>query len=300
MSKQIGSGIGAIAIAFVSTAASAAVAQLPANAQLQGYQSATASTSVSGSMSYNTGLASGNASESDSNSTGRRLDIDRQRKGYGYNSFASAEGGQVKSYAAAIKTGNAGSSSANAVASWTDYFVISGNSTMEYYYSYYYGYSYRYSEATAVLTASVDGSVAGKTPGGTASFSFLVDFNPVVSCYYYNCTVADNSQSLVNESKSVSGNRKASVDNAFETEFTFRYNTPFKITSTLSAAASQGGLADFSHTGSFGFVLPEGARLSSASGLNYSPSAAVPEPGTWLLLVVGLGLIGNMARRRRA
>lgn len=300
MTKAFRNGFGAVATALVSAAACAAVEQLPPDAQLQTYQSATASVNVSGSMSYNTGLASGNASESDSNATGQRLDADWQRKGYGYNAFASAVGGEVKAYAAAIRGGDAGSSSANAAASWTDYFVIAGDTATEYYYDGYYGYRYRYLQATAVLTAAVDGSIAGKSPSGTASFSFAVDYSPVESCYYYNCNTADIAQNLVTESKSVSGNRKTGVDNTYETEFTFRYNTPFKISSSLSTAAGQGGVADFSHTGSFGFVLPEGARLVSASGLNYGVAGVVPEPATWWLLAMGLGLIGSLARRRQA
>lgn len=300
MSIHTSRRLGAVALSLASTAALATIEQLPPEAQLQSYQAATAAISVSGSMSYSIGLAAGNASESDSNSTGQRLDIDWQRKGYGYNAFASAVGGEVKAYAAAIKGGDAGSSSANAAAGWTDYFVIAGDTTMEYYYDYYYGYRYRYLEATAVLTAAVDGSIAGKAPSGTGSFSFSVDYSPVESCYYYSCSAADNAQNLVTESKSVSGNRKIAVDNTYETEFTFRYNTPFKISSSLSTAAGQGGVADFSHTGSFGFVLPEGARLVSASGLNYGAAAVVPEPATWWLLVAGLGLIGGVARRRQA
>lgn len=311
LSKEIRNVFAAVAAVVVSTASCAAVAQLPANAQLQIYESAAASVSVSGSMSYDIGSASGNASESDSNSTGQRLDVDWQRKGYGFNAFASAVGGEVKSYAAAIKAGDTGSSSANATAVWTDYFVISGDSALEYYYDYPYGYSYRYAEATAVLTAAVDGSIAGKKPGATASFSFSVDYSPVQTdnyyyCYYYYnpCPTADYEQNLVTESKSISGNKKIGVDNTYETEFTFRYNTPFSISSTLLTDATDGGVADFSHTGSFGLVLPEGALLLSASGLNYGAAygaaGVVPEPGTWWLLAMGLGVIGSLARRRQA
>lgn len=44
-------------------------------------------------------------------------------------------------------------------------------------------------------------------------------------------------------------------------------------------------------------VLPQGASFASASGAAYNVTA-VPEPGEWVLMLAGLGLIGWRARRR--
>ena len=46
-----------------------------------------------------------------------------------------------------------------------------------------------------------------------------------------------------------------------------------------------------------GIVLPEGANLSSAAGAAYNVTA-VPEPGEWVLMLAGLGLVGWRVRRR--
>ena len=47
-------------------------------------------------------------------------------------------------------------------------------------------------------------------------------------------------------------------------------------------------------------VLTEGATVGWASGQDYSvPSATVPEPETYALLGIGLGLMGWVGRRRQ-
>lgn len=56
---------------------------------------------------------------------------------------------------------------------------------------------------------------------------------------------------------------------------------------------------DFSNSAHLiSIVLPEGASLSSASSTTYNVST-VPEPGEWLMLLAGLGLVGWRARHRR-
>ncbi|MDP3421455.1 MAG: PEP-CTERM sorting domain-containing protein [Thiobacillus sp.] len=48
-----------------------------------------------------------------------------------------------------------------------------------------------------------------------------------------------------------------------------------------------------------GIVLPENATFSSASGATYNVTA-VPEPGEWMMLLAGLGLIAWRTRRKSA
>ena len=57
---------------------------------------------------------------------------------------------------------------------------------------------------------------------------------------------------------------------------------------------------DFSNSANLvNIALPEGASASFASGTAYNVTA-VPEPGEWLMLLAGLGLVGWRARRKSA
>jgi hypothetical protein len=64
-------------------------------------------------------------------------------------------------------------------------------------------------------------------------------------------------------------------------------------------------VCDFGHTSQFGFPsLPAGLAYSSASGAFQIAGPAspggVPEPATWAIMIMGLGLTGTALRRRRA
>ena len=57
---------------------------------------------------------------------------------------------------------------------------------------------------------------------------------------------------------------------------------------------------DFSNSANLvNIALPEGASASFASGTAYNVTA-VPEPGEWMMLLAGLGLVGWRARRKTA
>ncbi len=73
----------------------------------------------------------------------------------------------------------------------------------------------------------------------------------------------------------------------------------FESCPELPAADGSGPTTlDFSNSAHLvGIVLPEGASFSSASGAAYNVTA-VPEPGEWLMLLAGLGLVGWRVRRR--
>jgi hypothetical protein len=59
---------------------------------------------------------------------------------------------------------------------------------------------------------------------------------------------------------------------------------------------------DFLHTGTFGIQTDPGVSFTSDSGvfLAGQGGGAVPEPGAWAMMLLGLGIIGGSMRRRAA
>jgi hypothetical protein len=81
-------------------------------------------------------------------------------------------------------------------------------------------------------------------------------------------------------------------------------NITYYIKARLAVAAASLGnapeaIADFSHTAALDFDLPDGVSFISGSGTLLSSTSAVPEPASWAMTIVGLGLIGSAMRRRR-
>jgi hypothetical protein len=245
------------------------------------------SASVGGSFSYtvNNGTKSGYFSENESNTDGTFLSLELDRYGYGYNAQAYTENGRTHAYASTSYTSSAsgyGYSIAKATSTYSDWFVISGGTGMAY----------------ASLDAFLDGTLSGGTTG-SASVSFNVSFNPQPSyCWYCSYDESMNYQTVVSESQSISGRRSRTSFDSFTGEFAFTYYTPFQLITTLTVNASDGGTANFINTGEISsFDLPEGAQLTSASGLFVATN--VPEPETYALMLAGLGLVGFMAGKRK-
>jgi hypothetical protein len=47
-----------------------------------------------------------------------------------------------------------------------------------------------------------------------------------------------------------------------------------------------------------GNLVTSGYTVAAASGLDWTQPLPVPEPGTWGLMLAGLGWLGRVARRR--
>ena len=79
--------------------------------------------------------------------------------------------------------------------------------------------------------------------------------------------------------------------------------TSLGVRGTLSIDCRGGSSCDFGNTGTFGFgPLPAGLTFGSGSGVFLTAGATpggVPEPATWLTMILGFGLIGAAMRGRR-
>ena len=67
----------------------------------------------------------------------------------------------------------------------------------------------------------------------------------------------------------------------------------------LITSSGYGGSSDFAHTSTFSFDLPQNVTFTSDSGAfltTASVSGAAPEPGSWVLMLVGFGLLGAVLR----
>lgn len=98
----------------------------------------------------------------------------------------------------------------------------------------------------------------------------------------------------------------SSVDGTVSLLFDIAPGVPFSVFAALnvyvgafqqSLAAS--GTVDATHTGTLSFMVPNGYTLISASGAFGLP-AAVPEPETWGMLTIGLGMMGLVVRKRNS
>lgn len=78
------------------------------------------------------------------------------------------------------------------------------------------------------------------------------------------------------------------------------------VASYLSVATYGNAEANFGNTSSLHFILPENVSFTSESGVFLNDAgalptevAAVPEPATWAMMIVGFGLVGAAIRARR-
>ncbi len=70
------------------------------------------------------------------------------------------------------------------------------------------------------------------------------------------------------------------------------------FSSSLSVLDYAPAFIDFSNTSRVSLILPAGLTFTSASGV-FLTQAGVPEVGTWIMMIAGLGLTGAALRRAR-
>ena len=78
----------------------------------------------------------------------------------------------------------------------------------------------------------------------------------------------------------------------------------YHLNTFVGLGISGGGTLDYSNTSFFSIDLPAGVDLLSSSGVLLSSSlsgvvGAVPEPSTWLSMILGFGIAGSALRRSR-
>lgn len=161
--------------------------------------------------------------------------------------------------------------------------------------------------ADVVVSAHLDGSYALNDPYyGNGSAQMVVSFGG--SFTYY---------SGENSAGSTTGYHGAVLGDFTSYSFSNETDTGFDFTGTLHVTDGERvrtttalyldcpfSTCSFGNTARIGLTVPTGVSFTSDSGVfltaaNPAPVAAVPEPGTWALMLAGFGALGGFARRRR-
>lgn len=177
-------------------------------------------------------------------------------------------------------------------------------------------------------TIHIDGTLSGPLGDGKATlgWSLRTFSNQLVASVSATYDAALDSWSMGVYSNGAwnytSGTGSLTVNQDVVASYSFTYGTALYLQSDLFTSVSGNGSADFSNTVQFtGMKLPQGAAvyvLSGARASDYGISFGgdgsgticadlacavgatqpIPEPGTYAMLLAGLGVIGWTARRR--
>ena len=216
---------------------------------------------------------------------------------------AVAEHGILRAYAAEASTGPHGYAKANATATFSDAVTIDAP-----------GLSGQAGSVAMLLQFDYSAHVSGQLPGaGSGQVRLILDvFYPLRTDRYQRAVLIAPDGQVTTQSINP-GNVVVPFTPQILAQVDFVFGQPFSFTATLIAAAvgnfDQQVEVDASHSaywGGFQSVLDGGGNavsysVTSGSQTDWSQSfvpATVPEPGTWALLLAGVGLVSACARRR--
>jgi hypothetical protein len=157
-----------------------------------------------------------------------------------------------------------------------------------------------------MLFAGAALAIAAAAPAGAATITGL--YNTGVNASYVSVTgvgVVDQHWTLADGTAYVSGQNGVFPLGPWVADTTTsRWITPLPVAGAdLDPVAN--GLYNYSLTftvTNFGLASgnPSGLRVELTGTADLAPAPGVPEPQTWAMLVVGFGLVGVSARRRKA
>ena len=102
--------------------------------------------------------------------------------------------------------------------------------------------------------------------------------------------------------KTVDGTDGRKFDFGGAVSITVNRGDSFYLSTFLNATVTgeAEGFADASHTFTTSFIGGDTSLLVAKLGDSVIPTAAIPEPSTWVLIIVGFGVVAGLAGRRRA
>ena len=246
--------------------------------------------------------------------------------GHNYTSdtHAAAAVGTIHLFAENSGSTSTQFSGSQAVAGWNDSLTIAGAAGQQ---------------GILVIGLAIDGTLTSTGQAADSQFgieallnhNILQPYGNAINATAYNIFHAANSPLNIDDvyygwdyqmkpwrETDYSGAKVRAVNQPVTFAIPFTFNVPFTlgIYAQVSAGESASGgyavdnhsVVDFAHTikwGGKGFVTNPGGlnptsnfTIQSLSGFNYNVSA-VPEAGSWGMLLAGFGVVGALARRRQ-
>lgn len=129
-------------------------------------------------------------------------------------------------------------------------------------------------------------------PGEFANSLYIAFTAPVAGSYAYTATFNQQDSNTAQNSVKVKGFiSKSGILELYDV-----------ATIDASQSSIQTGYTDSLAAGDFlGYIIDNnGSYFNDSTGFNFTLTAAVPEPATWAMMIVGFGFAGGALRRRRA